>query len=80
MSFRLPPGSIQPERSDSEGSSSEDEEEETWDDWVSESGDKHCQSLFDQKTFPSAAEAIAYDKSVHGFDLKSLTKDLSEIP
>ncbi|CCM05740.1 uncharacterized protein FIBRA_07972 [Fibroporia radiculosa] len=52
-------------------STSEDEDDLTWDDWVSDSMDtRPCKSLFDQeKTFTSVPEALNHDKLVHGVDL-----------
>ncbi|TFY72550.1 hypothetical protein EVG20_g489 [Dentipellis fragilis] len=51
-------------------------EEETWSDWVSDSAQK-CQSLFEPKTFPSVAEALAFDRDTHDFDLEAVCKRLS---
>jgi protein arginine N-methyltransferase 3 len=78
MSVRLPPRSTLPgEDSDSEegtASSVEDnDEEETWDDWVSDSMEhRPCRSLFEDKVLPSVEEALAYDKGTHGLDLDAL--------
>ncbi|KAA1472227.1 S-adenosyl-L-methionine-dependent methyltransferase [Dentipellis sp. KUC8613] len=63
---------------DTSGSESTDNagEEETWSDWVSDSAQK-CQSLFEPKTFPSVADALAFDRDTHGFDLEAVCKRLS---
>ncbi|KIY60815.1 arginine N-methyltransferase 3 [Cylindrobasidium torrendii FP15055 ss-10] len=58
-------------------SSSSDGEEETWDDWVSDSAKQPCQSLFDEESFPSAQEALAHDKSTHSFDLDAACSKLA---
>ncbi|KAJ7618910.1 protein arginine N-methyltransferase [Mycena polygramma] len=60
-------------------SSTEDnDEEETWDDWVSDSMEQRpCRSLFEDKMLPSVEEALAYDKKTHGFDLDGLCGRLS---
>lgn len=53
-----------------EGESSSEEEDETWEDWVSDSLAKQpCRSLFDDTTLPSAREVLEHDKKAHGFDL-----------
>ena len=59
-------------------SSSEDEDEDlTWDDWVSDSLSKRpCKSLFENKTFDTVQEALAYDESTYGFSLKEITTRL----
>ncbi|KAF7365651.1 Protein arginine N-methyltransferase 3 [Mycena venus] len=82
MSIRLPPHSTPEDDSGSEeGTASTEEdndEEETWDDWVSDSMDKRpCRSLFEDKVLPSVDEALAYDKASHGFDLDVLSVRLS---
>ncbi|TBU22355.1 protein arginine N-methyltransferase [Dichomitus squalens] len=59
-------------------SSSEDEDEDlTWDDWVSDSLSKRpCKSLFENRTFDTVQEALAYDETTHGFSLKEITARL----
>lgn len=53
-----------------DSSSSEEGEEETWDDWVSDSMEKQpCRSLFDDTSLPSAEATLKYDKETHGFEL-----------
>ena len=63
-------------------SSSEDEdleEEETWDDWVSDSMENRaCKSLFDEQVFSSVEKSLEHDKSAHGFDLEQTCARLSE--
>lgn len=67
------------EERDQSDSSSEDEDE-TWDDWVSDSMAKQpCKSLFDEKILPSVAEALAYDNSTHGFDLELKSSSLGAL-
>ncbi len=67
------------EERDQSDSSSEDEDE-TWDDWVSDSMARQpCRSLFDEKVLPSVAEALAYDKTTHGFDLELKSSSLGEL-
>lgn len=50
--------------------SSDEDEDETWDDWISDSSTQRgdCRSLFDNKT-GNVEDIIAYDKAAHGFDL-----------
>ena len=75
MSVHLAPRASIPQDDRSEDgsrSSAEDtkEEEETWDDWVSDSMQQRpCRSLFEEKDLPTVDEALTYDKSTHGFDL-----------
>ncbi|KAJ6453197.1 protein arginine N-methyltransferase [Mycena vitilis] len=60
-------------------SSTEDnDEEETWDDWVSDSMEQRpCRSLFEDEVLPSVQEVLAYDKKTHGFDFDALCGRLS---
>ncbi|KAI0322098.1 protein arginine N-methyltransferase [Amylostereum chailletii] len=53
-----------------------EEEEETWSDWVSDS-EQPCKSLFEDKTLPSVADALAHDQTVHGFDLQAVSTKLA---
>lgn len=63
----------------SSSSDGEDEEDQTWDDWVSDSMEKQpCKSLFGEDVLPSATEALAHDKSAHGFDLEQTCSRLGE--
>ena len=83
MSLRLPPPTAASDPisgSESNSSSeSEDDNEETWDDWVSDSNtQQNCKSLFDEKVFPSANEALEHDKNTHQFDLDDVCKSLCE--
>ncbi|KAI0823963.1 S-adenosyl-L-methionine-dependent methyltransferase [Trametes gibbosa] len=85
MSLRLQATHIQPpptEHHDSEGeSSSDDDEDQTWDDWVSDSIlNRPCKSLFENRTFDTVQEALAYDEVTHGFSLKDVTLRLSLDP
>lgn len=84
MSLRLQATHIQPSQAephDSEGeSSSEDEEDQTWDDWVSDSmSNRPCKSLFEDRTFDTVQEALAHDEATHGFSLKDVTTKLGEL-
>jgi protein arginine N-methyltransferase 3 len=49
--------------------SSSDEDDQTWDEWASDSVAAKTSSLFEDKQFPSVAEALEYDKATYGFDL-----------
>ncbi|EPQ54848.1 protein arginine N-methyltransferase [Gloeophyllum trabeum ATCC 11539] len=84
MSVHLPPSALEnlPNNEDRESASSgsevEDEEDNNFDDWVSESVEEQpCVSLFDEKTLSSVSEALKYDKEVHGFDLDLVCSNLS---
>ncbi|TFK48794.1 S-adenosyl-L-methionine-dependent methyltransferase [Heliocybe sulcata] len=84
MSIRLPPSALaqQPRHedrdSDSGESDAEDEEDNNFDDWVSDSVDKQpCKSLFEDKNLPSVTDALEYDKKTHGFDLNAVCSRLS---
>jgi len=75
MSIHIP--ATPPQNSDSDSfSSSSDEDDQNWEDWISDSATKPCKSLFDDAVFPSAAEALQYDKSVHQFDLDDVCSKL----
>lgn len=83
MSFRLPSQHIEDQspRDDPEDcSSSSDEEnieEETWEDWISDSlTQRPCKSLFDDQNFPSVDAALEHDKTAHKFDLEQFCKRL----
>ena len=72
-------GSDPENRSDRQDASSSEEEDEdlTWDDWVSDSFSKRpCKSLFENKTFDTVPEALAYDETTHGFSLRTITERL----
>jgi type I protein arginine methyltransferase len=59
------------------GSSVQDDDDENWDDWASDSFAKQpCKSLFDEKTFPSIEDAFLHDRSNHGFDLNDICRKL----
>ncbi|KAJ7205187.1 protein arginine N-methyltransferase [Mycena pura] len=77
MSVRLPPRSSIPEdegaSDDGTLSTEDDEAEETWDDWVSDSMEQRpCRSLFEDKLLPCVQDALAFDKDMHGFDLDAV--------
>ncbi|KAG8214938.1 S-adenosyl-L-methionine-dependent methyltransferase [Butyriboletus roseoflavus] len=65
------------DRATSSSSDSEDyaEEDNNFEDWVSDQGQlQACRSLFEDKTFTTAAEALTYDKFTHGFDLDAVSR------
>ena len=67
------------DRSDRSSDDDDDDDDNTWDDWVSESMEQRaCKSLFDKEVLPSVADALAHDKSVHGFDLEQTCSRLSK--
>lgn len=81
VNITLPPTSqlSGPEDSELESSSdSNQEEEETFSDWVDEDAQAPTQSLFDDSTHPGAAAVVAYDKQTHGVDVIELGNSLSE--
>ncbi|KAG6337383.1 hypothetical protein ID866_1706 [Astraeus odoratus] len=61
------------------GSNSDDfpEEDNNFDDWVSDHLSRPCRSLFDDKNFPTAEGTIQYDESVHGFNLIGIFTQLN---
>lgn len=64
-----------PSSSDSEDYT---EEDNNFEDWISDQGQlQACRSLFEDKTFTTAAEALTYDKCTHGFDLDAASKQWS---
>ncbi|KAH8104934.1 S-adenosyl-L-methionine-dependent methyltransferase [Phellopilus nigrolimitatus] len=67
-----------PPLSDSgDSSSTGDDDDENWDDWVSDSQNKRpCLSLFDGSEQSSAAAALAYDKEKFSVDLQALIERL----
>jgi type I protein arginine methyltransferase len=63
--------------SGSSSSESSDNEDQTWDDWVSDSEpQQECPSLFDDKILPSAEEALRYDSDTYGFNVDSICSEL----
>ena len=84
MSFHLPPpDNISAPNSDLEDSSasSEGEDEETWDDWVSDSNTQQgCKSLFDEKILSCVEDAVAYDRENYKVDIIELCKRLCKFP
>lgn len=82
MSLRLPPPTNAELGSDPEKNSSSedtDDDDQNWDDWVSDSiVQQECRSLFEDKKFTSIEEAVAHDKSAHGFDINHAVKRLCE--
>jgi len=61
--------------------SSEEDEDLTWEDWVSDSLNKRpCKSLFDETKFVTVEEVVNYDKYTHGFDLDEVSKRLALDP
>ncbi|PCH40423.1 arginine N-methyltransferase 3 [Wolfiporia cocos MD-104 SS10] len=82
MALHLSSSNAQFSDSGSDRSSSTDDADETWDDWVSDSMENRpCKSLFEQdKTFTTVAEAVNHDKLVYGIDLDDLCARLSLDP
>ena len=84
MSFHLPPPeNVSVPNSDIENSSasSEDEEEETWDGWVSDPNTRQgCKSLFDDKILSCVDDAVTYDRENYKVDIIELCKRLCEFP
>ena len=83
MSVRLPaPAHISDpiDNEDSGPSESEsDDDDQTWDDWVSDSDtQQQCKSLFCHKVLPSVEAALAYDKETYHFSLDEACKRLCE--
>lgn len=83
MSIHLPPpDNISGPYSDPIGSSSsssedQDYQEETWDDWVSDSNARQgCKSLFDEKILSCVEDAVTYDRENHQVDINELCKRL----
>ncbi|RXW22484.1 hypothetical protein EST38_g3361 [Candolleomyces aberdarensis] len=83
MSIRLPPPQTipDPEETIESGSSSSgsesDEEDQNWDDWVSDSNQlQECRSLFDETVLPSVDAVIKHDISIHSFDINETCSKL----
>ncbi|KAF9220251.1 S-adenosyl-L-methionine-dependent methyltransferase [Gyrodon lividus] len=67
------------DHSTSSDSDSEDdvEEDNNFEGWVSDQAQiQPCRSLFDDKSFPTAAGVLEFDQSTHGFDLDATSKKL----
>ena len=63
--------------SDPSSSSEDDEEDQTWEDWVSDSASKRpCKSLFDDTTLYPVEQILEWDRLNHGFDLDAFCKQL----
>ncbi|CDO72229.1 hypothetical protein BN946_scf184970.g81 [Trametes cinnabarina] len=82
MSLKLPASHLNPPPADDpavqDESSSDDDDDQTWDDWVSDSLEKRpCKSLFEDRTFDSVQEALAYDEATYGFSLKEVASRLA---
>lgn len=78
MSLHLPATSLDLIETGSESRSESDENdvEEVWSDWVSDSANaRQCKSLFEDKLLASAPEALDYDKRTHRFDLNSFCEE-----
>lgn len=83
MSIRLPAplDATEPDSDIEAGSSSseDDDNDDNWDEWISDSiTQQECQSLFENKPFPSVEEALKYDKETYGFDLNQTCAKLCE--
>ncbi|KAK2465278.1 hypothetical protein APHAL10511_002632 [Amanita phalloides] len=72
-------GSSEPDLTqDSSEQNTDDDVDEDWDDWVSDSiVQPSCASLFDDNTFPTVEDALLHDQSKHGFNLDQISKRLS---
>ena len=61
----------------SASSEDEDDGEETWDDWVSDSNTRQgCKSLFDEKILSCVEDALTYDRENYKVDINELCKRL----
>ena len=81
MSVHLPaPAHISDQIDDDDDSASEnDDQDQTWDDWVSDSNvEQQCKSLFDDTVLPSVEAVLAYDKETYHFSLDEVCKRLCE--
>ncbi|KAF9450547.1 protein arginine N-methyltransferase [Macrolepiota fuliginosa MF-IS2] len=83
MSIRLPPANFSeaserdPDSDSVSSSSTGEDDDQNWDDWVSDSIEKQeCLSLFDDIKLASVKEAIAYDTENHAFDLDQVCSRL----
>lgn len=76
MSVRLPPPASHSAGESDIDSTSESDNDQTWDDWVSDNAAQNCKSLFDDKVFPTVDAASQYDKDTHQFDLADVCKAL----
>ena len=75
MSLRLPAHHLKAESISDEDEisnpSEEEDDDQNWDDWVSDSADQRpCKSLFEDKTLSSVSDVLNHDKTQHGFDLE----------
>ncbi|KAF9568765.1 arginine N-methyltransferase 3 [Agrocybe pediades] len=83
MTVHLPPPTnfdqeISDDASTSASSDTEDDNDQTWDNWASDSNQQQeTKSLFDEKVLPSVESALAYDKETHDFSLDDFCKKLS---
>ncbi|KAK0503663.1 S-adenosyl-L-methionine-dependent methyltransferase [Armillaria luteobubalina] len=77
MSLRLPVTDVIDEDGPGQSGSDEDDEDQTWDDWVSDSARQPCRSLFEERSFPSVEEALKYDNTTYSFDLSGTCAKLS---
>lgn len=79
MSVRLPNLAVcaDDDSGSQSGSSSEDDQDQSWDDFAEESiAQQACLSLFESKQFPSVTEALEYDRKQHKFDLDGICSHL----
>lgn len=77
MSTRLPPSGKTIDSDTCTSSSTGEDDDQNWDDWVSDSHrDQECQSLFDDVKLPVVEEVVSYDKEKHGFDLYQVCSKL----
>lgn len=72
MSVRLPTLGFcaNEELGSQSGSSSEDDQDQSWDDFAEDSiAQQSCLSMFESKRFTSVTEALEYDRTTHNFNL-----------
>ena len=65
-----------PSRTPSVSSSDASDDDQTYDDWVSTSGDPPAHSLFEARELENIAEALKYDRDTYAFDLGTFSKQL----
>ena len=63
-------------RTPSVSSSEDSDDDQTYDDWVSASGDPPARSLFEERELVNISEALKYDRDVYGFDFDAFGKQL----
>ena len=64
---------------DLDETSSQGEEDETWDDFQEEAGQEGVQSLFSDARLPTIAAALQHDTRAFGFDFASFREQASTV-